>query len=142
MTNPLRFKILTWHFFAGFMISRSMPDSFHGSLHGSFSRTLTESGDSFREFMSEWEVASFLGLLHEEFESLIETGELRGTYTGFQVERNVWRPLQPAPEAQVGSGGVAAAPQRIENDTVIVDQRVFSREKLTEWLLGRMDAPQ
>ena len=125
---------------AGLVIARQIPDSLHGSLHGSFSGTLIDSGGSFREFMSEWEAANFLMISDRELERIIESGELSGTYAVFQVERIILRASERSREWVVG-GAIAefAVPERIEYDTVIVDQRVFSRERLAEWLLNRMD---
>jgi hypothetical protein len=128
-------------FIAGLLIARQLPDSLHGNFHGSFSGTLTDSGSSFREFMSEWEAANFLMMSQAELEVIIESGELRGTYTVFQVERNVLRDPERSGEWAIGGNfAEIEMPRRVEFDTILACQRVFSRERLSEWLLGRIDA--
>jgi hypothetical protein len=123
---------------AGGRIATRIPHSLHGNLHGNFSGTLTGNNDSFQEFMSEWEAARFLGMSRDEFTNIVATGELSGTYTVFQVERTVWNSSGGFVVTMHGSDGLAAV-QPIEQETVIVDHRVFSRERLVEWLLNRMD---
>ena len=129
---------------AAFVIARQIPHSLHGNLHGIFSGTLMDGGGSFRDFMSEWEAANFLMMSPEQLERIIESGELRGTYTTFQIEHMVWRGPE-RPGEWIISGDVAAEPvptpipAPFEFDIVIVDHRVFSRERLTEWLHVRMD---
>ena len=128
---------------AGFVIAGQIPDVMHGSLHGSFSGTLVDGGGSQREFMSEWEAAGFLLMTIEQFRSLAESGELTGTYAVFQVERYVWEweVLEfYAERAGVGSDvGAMPVPAQVIAGTVIEDHRVFSRERLSEWLIARME---
>ena len=109
-------------------------------LSGHFSGTLTENNHTFREFMSEWEVAHFLMMSHEELERLIESGELNGIFTVFQVERTVMR--RDSEEwiiERSGNPSAIARPIPIEYETIMVDQRIFSRERLINWLHLRMD---
>jgi len=123
-------------YLTGSLIAGQMPHS----LHGHFSGTLMDGGRgvSDQEFMSEWAAAHFVGLSHEEFAVIVESGELAGTYTVFQIERMVMI-RRGEYERYVVADGVAEMPVRIEYDTIVVDHRVFSRERLAEWLLGRMD---
>ena len=127
------------------VIANNLPNSLHGNLHGNLTGTFIDGGGSFREFMSEWEAARFLGLWHEDLESIIESGELSGTYTIFQVERNIMvgysREWSTADDVFGVAGAVSPVvePPPLVWETVIVDHRVFSRERLTEWLLERMN---
>jgi len=147
------FKGINWGLFLGFCvvaisiylagtrIAERIPHSLHGNLHGSFSGTLVDGGGGSRsEFMSEWEVASFLRMSHDEFERLVGRGELEGTYTVFTVERTVMRvpTVDGARDVQV-HGGIVERPIFIEYETITVDQRVFSRERVYEWLMARID---
>jgi len=131
---------------AGQSIARQIPHTLHGSMHGSFSGTLMD-GNNSSEFISEWEAATFLRLEHAEFTNLLESGELSGTYTVFSVERMVWSTVGDSelfefvhPDGRRGSiQAVAPVPaQQIEYEMVMVDHRVFSRERLTEWLHERI----
>jgi len=133
---------------AGQSIARQIPHTLHGSMHGSFSGTLMD-GNNSSEFISEWEAATFLRLEHAEFIDLLEAGELSGTYTVFSVERMVWSAIGDFdliefvhPDGRRGSIQ-AGAPmpvqeRQMEYEMVIVDHRVFSRERLTEWLHERI----
>ena len=128
-------------FITGRIIAINIPNSLHGSLHGNFSGTLMDGSNPSREFMSEWETARFLMMSYEELELIIESGELNGTYAVFQVERNVMQSYDISGQWMTIDGGFTAEiPFRhIEYETIIVDQRIFSRERLVEWLLNRMD---
>ena len=97
---------------AGLIIARQIPDTLHGSLHGSFSGTLMDGADSPREFMSKWEAARFLMMTYEQLGSLIDSGELNGTYAVFQVEEHVWRMVEHPGEA---IGGNIVAPTKNVN---------------------------
>jgi hypothetical protein len=99
---------------------------------------MDNSGNSFREFMSEWELATFLMMSHEELEQIIESGELNGMYTVFQVERTFWQTVNDSETWVIDGIATAEIPQRIELETIIIDHRIFSRDKITEWLLERM----
>ena len=129
-------------FIVGLVIAGKIPNSLHGNLSGSFSGTLIDGGNSSpREFMSEWEAAHFLMIPHDDLMKLIEAGELKGAYTVFQVEREVWSSAEdeePITQRVDGNTIMTEVPQRIEYDTIIVDQLVFSRDRLTEWMLARM----
>ena len=122
---------------AGVRIANSIP---HSSTVHHHTIPLQASAPD-REFMSEWEAASFLTMDHSEFIRIVESGELSGTYTVFQVERELWRPVDVDPDEWRDTGGGAVqVPVRVEAyDVVIDDHRVFSRERLTEWILRRMD---
>ena len=121
------------------VIANNLPNSLHGNLHGNLTGTFIDGGDSFREFMSEWEAARFLGLWHEDLESIIESGELSGTYTIFQVERNIMVAYSGEWITDHRVAHAVVEPRPLVWETVIVDHRVFSRERLTEWLLERMN---
>jgi len=127
-------------FFAGRIVANQIPQTLHGSFSGSLIGGNAHFDDSSREFMTEWAAASFIGMMQEEFAELVESGELSGTYTAFQVERQVWQRWDSA-DTWVIDGDVSevARPIPMEYEIVIVDHRVFSRERLSEWLLGRMD---
>lgn len=127
-------------FFAGQMIAGQIPQTLHGSFSGSLMGGNAHFYDSPREFMTEWEAARFIGMNPEEFTEIVESGELSGTYTAFQVERQVWQRWDSDDTWIVDSGvSEVARPMPIEYDIVIVDHRMFSRERLAEWLLARMD---
>ena len=129
-------------FATGHVIASRLPHSLHGNLHGSFSGTLTDGAGSFREFMSEWEAADFLLMSHEEFERIIQSGELEGTYTTFQTERYVARVSEiddDWPAGSIPTGPVPTPLPRVEHVAEVVDMRIFSRERLTHWLFERMD---
>ena len=123
---------------AGHTIARQIPDTLHGSLHGSFSGTLMDGSDSPREFMSKWEAARFLRMAYEQLDSLIDSGELDGTYAVFQVEEHVWHMVEHPGEA-IGGNIVAPTLAPVIAETIIRYHRVFSRERLSEWLHGRME---
>jgi len=127
-------------FFAGRTIANQAPPVIHGSFSGSVIGN-AHFDDTSREFMTEWQAANFIGMMPEEFDGIIESGELSGTYTIFQVERLAWRHVHSGSTPTVGSGvsEVAAVPTPMEYDIVIADHRVFSRERLAEWLLARID---
>ena len=123
--------------------SLRIAESIPHSIHGHFSGSLT-SGDSFTsEFMDEWSASLFVGLSDQEFADIIASGELRGTYTTFHVERTVWLPWEDGEDEGLSSiiGNIPepAPPQHVHYDIVLVEHRVFSRERLTEWLLRRID---
>ncbi|MCL1862134.1 MAG: hypothetical protein FWF78_01035 [Defluviitaleaceae bacterium] len=94
------------------------------------------------EFMNEWEAARFLTFSFDEFNALLQSGVLYSTYAEFEVERRVfarhdgtmWLPqvMSAEPAVQV------AAPVPIEYETITGVHRVFSRERLTEWLNNRI----
>ena len=124
-------------FLAGSNIANNIPQSLHGHFSGNFSGSFADSSSN-QEFMSEWLAASFLGLSPDEFAALIDSGELSGTYAVFQVERMIFRPWDGS-ERAFTSPGIAEAPVRIEYDTVLMYHRIFSRERLSQWLLERMN---
>ena len=133
-------------FAAGRSIASHLPQTFHGHMTGSLTGGGTWDSTP-REFMSEWEAANFLLMGHDEFNSILRTGELSGTYTIFQVERREWVWAQneygrvlhpPTPVPQLGRP-VEAVPIPMEYEIVIVDHRIFSRERLSEWLMDRID---
>ena len=139
-----------WALFLGFCImalsiyvaGHTIAGSIPSTLGGNFSGTLMNSGGGFSssEFMSEWEVASFLRISHEDLTRIIESGELDGTYTVFQVESSVMR--RNSEEWLVehrGDTAEARVSESVEYDNVIIDQSIFSRERITEWLHARMD---
>jgi len=130
---------------AGGRIANQIPHVMHGNFSGSFMSGTGHVQES--EFMSEWQAASFLMLNQDEFSELIQSGALSGTYTVFQVERRVWQWIdealwwqrvddvtlyRPSPRPHV-------SPIPTEYDIILVDHRVFSRERLTEWLINRID---
>ena len=125
---------------SGFIIAGRIPSSLHGNLHGSFSGTLTDGGSS-NEFLSEWEAAGFLRIGNDELERIVQAGELDGAYAVFQVERRLWREVEFEPQVTTGHRNLTPAPPSVplEYDIILEDQRVFSRERLAQWLHGRMD---
>jgi len=139
-------------FAAGITIANRLPQTFHGHMTGSLTGGSTWHDTSSREFMSEWEAANFLLMGHDEFASILQTGELSGTYTVFQVERREWvwsqdelgrmlHPPAPLPYnvRVVGEQPVPVHPFGMEYEIVLVDHRIFSRERLSEWLINRID---
>jgi len=119
---------------AGIRISNRMPQTMHGNFHGSLtSGHVSES----REFLSEWDAAAFLLMGYDEFNTLLPSGELSGTYATFQVERRVWRLTEEVVSPSVQDPSMPT-PMPVEYDIVIGDHRVFSRERLTEWLNNRI----
>ena len=121
---------------AGVRIATSIPHASTVHHHG----IPLQASAPDREFMSEWEAASFLAMDHSEFARIIESGELSGTYAVFQVERELWRPADIDPDEWRNYSGAVQVPVRVEvYDIVIGDHRVFSRERLTEWLMSRID---
>ena len=127
-------------YLSGSRISSRIPHVIHGNFTTPFVQGSFGADD--REFMSEWDAARFIMVNPDEFHGIIESGELSGTYTVFQVERREWRiPREFIERAGVGVFEFeAAVPVQQEYDIVITDHRVFSRERLTEWLHNRMDA--
>jgi len=140
-------------FLAGGRVADRIPHSMHGSFHGIFN---TESHmPEPQDFMSSWSAAQFLQLQQEQLMSLVAAGELAGTYTVFQVEERMWldswhfhedsgwgRSIVAPPTAvQVDAwGNVAPVPvQQQEYEMVLTNVYVFSRERLTEWLMARID---
>ncbi|MCL2279214.1 MAG: hypothetical protein FWC20_07400 [Oscillospiraceae bacterium] len=126
----------------GFFIARRIPQT----LHGNFSGMLMDGGVAVREFMTdEWEVASFIGIWEEDLIALIESGELDGTFTVFEVERTVfdfdqWS-LEPDQRSLESNEPIQVPTPTInEGETTTEYLRVFSRERLKDWLLARMDS--
>ena len=120
------------------------------SLHGHFSGALTDGNFTAREFMSDWEAANFLLMDHSEFIRIVESGELSGTYTVFQVERREWWSEEIYEHMRNRYGDVyeAVIPDRypiahsLPSSYEVVftaDHRVFSRELLAEWIMRRID---
>jgi hypothetical protein len=116
------------------------------------------------EFMSEWEAATFMRMNHFEFNGLLQSGELDGTYTTFQVARRVWQ--QPerrehfsTEDGEVGGVGISVyrpiepfrmhdgrtiqvIPDGATYEFVTEDHKIFSREKLVDWLNNRIETAQ
>lgn len=131
-------------FAAGHSIATRMPHTFHGHMSGH----ITGGGESSapRDFMSEWEAASFLSMNHDELLSIMRTGELNGTYTIFQVERREWFWPERGDINHGNPNSVMLAPapvfpNEVSMEYIIIssDHIVFSRERLSEWLLSRID---
>jgi len=150
--SPSIFRGFNWGLFLGFcvvavsiymagsLIAGRMPASLHGQLHGNFSWSLVDGGGGLQsEFMSEWQAAHFLMIPHENLERLIEAGELVGIYTVFTVEHRERRPVVGRSEVMSDGTVLKEVPMPTEYDIVLVEQRVFSRERLAEWLLARID---
>lgn len=128
-------------FTAGNTIANRIPHSLHGNLSGHLS--MTDGGNSLhaQEFLTEWEAARFIGMHHEEFVDIIESGELAGTYTVFQLERRVW--IRSGSDFFVVDGPAQTALPRdsalsMEYEIILSEHRVFSRERLSEWMLRRI----
>jgi hypothetical protein len=124
---------------AGVRISRRIPHTmqgnFHGALHGAGG--FAEVG----EFMSDWQAASFLLMEYDTFLQLLQEGEFGGTYTVFRVEQRQWRRAvfeEHVREAEEAGRPIPVTPVPTEYDIVIVDHRIFSRARLTEWLEDRI----
>jgi len=143
-------------FAAGNSVANRIPHSLHGNFHGNFSAGMTGFAEP-GEFMGVWEAARFIGLHDAEHVNiLVRDGELAGTYTVFQVEERHWRSGDVFWDTQTGLsiqqvhppavrvdawGGVSevAVPTLMEYDIVLVDMYIFSRERLTEWMMTRID---
>jgi len=135
-------------YIVGNNIANRIPHTMHGSFHGS----LMDGSVNEQEFMSEWQAALFLTIDYETLNRLVEAGELAGTYTIFQEYRVVWhtpawwyaddgeRQLRMEQMEQSGMAPMPVVPVPQEAEWVLFDTRVFSRERLTEWLLNRMDS--
>ena len=88
-----------------------------------------------REFMNTSEAASFLGFFESEFITLVEDGQLNGTYVTFEMQRARWE-YQPNyarfgdQMRYIGSYRTVYGPY---------DLRLFSREKLTQWMLAQFE---
>ena len=64
----------------GWLISKELPDTTH--VPSSLSVTTTDSAyGQFGEYLSQYEVAAYLGITDEDVESLIKSGELDGVST-------------------------------------------------------------
>jgi len=150
-------------YFAGWHIANTLAHgipwfAIGGSSGGSFQNFHTQNEPN--TFMTEWEAARFLGLEweHDAFDALIESGELSGTYTAFQVERVDWHNWEGeywmwsgddyvhemrVRESHWEAQEITAPPVPVlipaERALIIVDHRVFSRERLTEWMMARID---
>ena len=127
-------------FAAAQSLAGRMPFMLHGNftsqIHGSHTTDFLQN-----EFLSQWEAASFLRLDSTEFMSLLETGELTGTYTVFVVEREEWVWDRPIDGVNPVDRPVPVRPieERMLANTVTVEHRIFSRERLVEWLQERID---
>ena len=65
---------------AGWLISKELPDTTH--VPSSLAVTTTDSAyGQFGEYLSQYEVAAYLGITDEDVESLIKSGELDGVST-------------------------------------------------------------
>lgn len=133
----------------------NLANAIHIALQGNFYGSVNHLQAEPPEFMTQWQAASFLTMRYEEFGELIQSGELSGTYTLFQVNRRIWQsdtPLFIVGDMTIQAPGVLPmAPVRIEDgrtlrviqddakyEIVIENHRVFSRELLTEWLNNRI----
>jgi len=149
---PKRVNIQSFNFalFLGFCVlsisifaaGNNIAARMTNSMHGHFSGTLM-SGNNFaneREFLTEWEAAHFIGMNQAEFITIVESGELAGAYTVFQLERTVWNhPAMPEGFYATGELEQQTPPVQIEVYTAPFEHRVFSRERLSDWLLSRID---
>ena len=110
--------------------------------------------------MNVWQAAGFVGLQPEEFRQILQTGELTGTYTVFNVQEQQWqhwgtwqsgdvfwdmhtgRSIQvhpPAVSVDAWGGAEVAVPVQQEYEWVDIAVYVFSRERLAEWMIARID---
>lgn len=65
---------------AGWLISKELPDTTH--VPSSLAVTTTDSAyGQFGEYLSEYQVAAYLGITNEDVTALIEAGELDGVST-------------------------------------------------------------
>jgi hypothetical protein len=119
------------------LTSAAIIGSHISSANGAFHGSLVGSNSEQREFMSDWEAAIFLSIGEGDLIALAESGELNGTFTTFQVERQKWHTVEPY---RSGDVIVQMIPQEVEvtYETVTTDQRVFSRRLLEAWLLSRI----
>ncbi|MCL2357574.1 MAG: hypothetical protein FWC70_10580 [Defluviitaleaceae bacterium] len=138
---------------AGALIGRSIPHAMHGNFHGSFSAPANHEPAAPREFMREFEAANFLAMHREDFVALVEAGELAGTYAVFDAERPVWArhggiivvpsvadenvEWREHGDMRMGVARLAPEPTPLP-EMMIVEHRVFCRERLTEWMHERI----
>ena len=96
----------------------------------------------FREFMNDWQASSFIGMSFDEFEQILATGELSGTYTIFQVERELWVDwgTDEWDDFHADPSYAAQFPVGATFERRIVDHYIFSREKLSTWLMRRIES--
>ena len=120
------------------IIGNRIPHTLHGNLHGNLHSTAIDNTNNDREFMSEWQAATFLGMHHEDFIQLIEAGELTGTYFSFPVYRYIWGMSRE--EFVTEFRDDYNMPRQIpEPERTLTYHRVFSRERLTEWMNNRIN---
>jgi len=142
---------------AGHTIANRIPHTLMGSLTGTLASG-TGAAVS-QDFLSHWEAPSFLRMEPSDFDDLLESGALEGTYASFQTYRTViirsdinTVPGAPTPAPRVFYSSDAAVLDSwmveraglgegalFETETIIYNHRVFSRERLTEWLHNRME---
>ncbi|MCL2388120.1 MAG: hypothetical protein FWC89_11335 [Defluviitaleaceae bacterium] len=154
------FAIAFGIFLAGVTIASHIPHQLSVPWHSQSFHNQPPQHVEPQEFMTEWEAAIFLSISHFDFRTLVELGELSGTYAAFEVERRVLWPVVIGSNSdmvmydhrifgfagevihsRLGSEIVPpriASPHEIEHEIVMEYHRVFSREKLTEWLNNRI----
>ena len=121
----------------GALIARRIPQQ----ILGNFSGMLVNENVAVHEFMTdEWEVARFIGIWEEDLVALVESGELDGTFTVFEVERTVFDFDFDQWTLESNEPVEIPAPAISEGETTTEYLRVFSRERLKDWLLARMDS--
>ncbi|MCL2620142.1 MAG: hypothetical protein FWD97_04315 [Defluviitaleaceae bacterium] len=115
---------------AGGRIADSLP---HGFFSTPFQPTPIIQQDS--DFLSDWQVASLLMIDINQLLEILESGELDGTFTTFQVYR-IWETPYPSWDY---SNRAEAPPPPLVHNYARVDHRIFSRERLLGWLNSRID---
>lgn len=127
---------------AGMRIASHIPHNLTSHIHG-FSGHVSSTNNDHPDFMNNWQAAMYLSLDFDEFQSLVNSGELSGTYASFEVERRIW--VRPADDTlwEVDNDAMTAArpvlvPVPTEYEIVNDIHRVFSRERLAEWLNNKI----
>lgn len=123
---------------AGVRIATQLPLSMHGNFHGSLHSSISEDSAQL-EFLSQWEAASFLRMGSEEFDALLNSGELVGTYTVFEVDRRAYRWDDPWEWSDAELAGQPVPVRPMAYDIINHNHRIFSREKLSAWLVNRIE---
>ena len=94
------------------------------------------------EFLRLFEASNFIGIDFDAFHAMLDAGEFSGTYAAFEVERRVYR--WEGRDRWVHADGTFAEWPDIpispptEFDIITETLRIFSREKLADWMNERI----
>jgi hypothetical protein len=149
---------------AGNHVATNITQNMHGRWCNCTGHTVVHSpSQESGEFLTEWEAAMFLSIDHRKFDTLVQAGELSGTYATFQVERQVWQTVdihdmryirrhedgvfswsEAVPSGDFAITAVPIPVQEVQGnyEIIIEDHRIFSREKLANWLNSRIENGQ